>query len=201
MILPTTCTVPLCCSVLCNLMTKFCRELFKFIFILFCGTMMQCGQIPNLVKLRDAICHNFILSPAAAYLAARIPQRGKLCISWLLPPLPSPSPSTGKSSSCERWPSLGLDPSWGVEFQWRCDSNGAQIEARQGGRTAKALLLPKHVTALEPLPWHLLRVCLVKVPIVFLCTPTPFLGRRISISRGNLVCLLSRWLEGKGEQA
>ena len=82
MILPTTCTVPLCC----NLMTKFCRELFKFIFILFCGTMMQCGQIPNLVKLRDAICHNFILSPAAAYLAARIPQRGKLCISWLLPP-------------------------------------------------------------------------------------------------------------------
>ena len=28
----------------------------------FCGTMRQCGRIPNLVKLLDAICHNLSLN-------------------------------------------------------------------------------------------------------------------------------------------
>ena len=66
----------------------------------------------------------------------RSPKEGNSAYLGYSHPSHLPSPSTGKSSSCERWPSLGLDPSWGVEFQCRCDSNGAEMEARQGGRTA-----------------------------------------------------------------
>ena len=104
----------------------------------FCGTTRgNVGDFP--IWLNWETRYVTTSSSAGAYLAP-IPQRGKLCISWLLPPLPSLSPllpsptssfsssSTGKSpsSSCERWPSLswaaqlGLDPSWWVGFQLYC---------------------------------------------------------------------------------
>ena len=89
----------------------------------FCETMRQCGGVPNLVKLRDAICHNFIL--CQRILGTDPPKRETLHIlatptppispssSLFLLLLPSPisfsSSSTDKSSSfssCERWPSL-----------------------------------------------------------------------------------------------
>lgn len=137
----------------------------------------MCGQIPNLVKLRDAICHNFILSPRCGILgSADPPKRETLHI------LATPSPPISPPPVQASLPHVRDGHLWdwiGVEFHCRCDSNGAEMEvemeARQGGRSAAAASQACHCSPLA-----------FAFPIVFPCTPTPFLGRKIPISRGNL---------------
>ena len=97
----------------------------------------MCGQIPNLVKLRDAICHNFILSPRCGILgSADPPKRETLHI------LATPSPPISPPPVQASLPHVRDGHLWdwiGVEFHCRCDSNGAEMEAemeaRQGGRS------------------------------------------------------------------
>ena len=138
----------------------------------------MCGQIPNLVKLRDAICHNFILSPRCGILGSGDPPKRET-LHILATPSPPISPPPVQASL----PHVRDGHLWdwiGVEFHCRCDSNGAEMEvemeARQGGRSAAAASQACHCSPLA-----------FAFPIVFPCTPTPFLGRKIPISRGNLV--------------
>ena len=111
-------------------------------FVLFCGTMRQYGQIPNLGKLRD-VSQLHPLHPPHTW--QRSPKEGNSAYLGYSHPYLLPPVHTSKFFSCERDGHLsaepGLGPSWGSGIPMElCDSNGAQIiavmEARQGGRSA-----------------------------------------------------------------